>query len=105
MASFEKGTKSMMDAVVEATNAGAITVIGGGDTATCCKKFGTENKVRSRPLLVREMPRNSLVSTPTRSLERTASSSSRKRYTFLGECLTQQLGEALAPARHPVLIL
>mmetsp|Transcript_26027 Transcript_26027/g.79141 ORF Transcript_26027/g.79141 Transcript_26027/m.79141 type:complete len:243 (-) Transcript_26027:295-1023(-) len=45
MASFEKGTKSMMDAVVEATNAGAITVIGGGDTATCCKKFGTENKV------------------------------------------------------------
>lgn len=45
MASFEKGTKSMMDAVVEATKAGVITVIGGGDTATCCKKYDTEDKV------------------------------------------------------------
>jgi phosphoglycerate kinase len=38
MASFEKGTKGLMDAVVEATKAGVITVIGGGDTATACKK-------------------------------------------------------------------
>ena len=45
MASFENGTKSMMDAVVEATKAGVITVIGGGDTATCCKKYDTEDKV------------------------------------------------------------
>merc|ERR1712134_211618 len=44
-ASFEVGTKSMMDAVVAATNAGCITVIGGGDTATACKKYGTEDKV------------------------------------------------------------
>ena len=45
MASFESGTKAMMDAVVAATGAGVVTVIGGGDTATCCKKYGTEDKV------------------------------------------------------------
>jgi phosphoglycerate kinase len=45
MASFEKGTKSMMDTMVEATKAGVLTVIGGGDTATCCKKYDTEDKV------------------------------------------------------------
>ena len=45
MAAFETGTKSMMDTVVEATKAGAITVIGGGDTATACKKYDTEDKV------------------------------------------------------------
>jgi phosphoglycerate kinase len=36
---------SVMDAVVEATKNGAVTVIGGGDTATCAKKFNTEDKV------------------------------------------------------------
>ena len=45
MASFETGTKSMMDTVVEATKTGVVTVIGGGDTATCCKKYDTEDKV------------------------------------------------------------
>merc|ERR1712125_300877 len=45
MPSFEKGTKSLMDVVVEATEAGTITVIGGGDTATACKNYGTEEKV------------------------------------------------------------
>merc|ERR1712231_45426 len=45
MAAFENGTKSMMDTVVEATKAGVITVIGGGDTATACKKYDTEDKV------------------------------------------------------------
>merc|ERR1712066_181006 len=45
MASFESGTKSLMDAVVEVTGSGTITVIGGGDTATACKDFGTEDKV------------------------------------------------------------
>lgn len=45
MKTFEAGTKSLMDAVVAATNAGAVTVIGGGDTATACKKYGTEDKV------------------------------------------------------------
>jgi len=42
---FAKGTKRVMDAVVEATSKGATTIIGGGDTATACAKFGTEQKV------------------------------------------------------------
>ena len=45
MASFETGTKSMMDAMVQATKDGSVTVIGGGDTATCCKKYDTEDKM------------------------------------------------------------
>merc|ERR1712060_708389 len=45
MSKFEVGTKKLMDAVVEATRAGVITVIGGGDTATACKKYDTEDKV------------------------------------------------------------
>ncbi|GFN75084.1 phosphoglycerate kinase [Plakobranchus ocellatus] len=43
--SFAQGSKQMMDAVVRATEKGAVTIIGGGDTATCCKKFNTEEKV------------------------------------------------------------
>lgn len=42
---FSKGSKSMMDAVVEATKRGAVTIIGGGDTATCAAKWKTEDKV------------------------------------------------------------
>jgi len=42
---FEKGTKSLMDAIVEVTQKGATTIIGGGDTATCAAKYGTEDKV------------------------------------------------------------
>lgn len=42
---FAGGTKAMMDAVVEATQAGAITIIGGGDTATAAKEYGAEDKV------------------------------------------------------------
>merc|ERR1712187_777949 len=45
MAKFEKGTKDLMDEVVKATKKGTITIIGGGDTATCCKKYKTEKKV------------------------------------------------------------
>ncbi|XP_066598498.1 phosphoglycerate kinase isoform X1 [Prorops nasuta] len=42
---FSKGTKALMDNVVEATVNGAITIIGGGDTATCAAKWKTEDKV------------------------------------------------------------
>ncbi|GDY12913.1 phosphoglycerate kinase [Planctomycetota bacterium] len=42
---FSAGTKSAMDALVAATKAGAITVIGGGDTATAAAKWGTEELV------------------------------------------------------------
>merc|ERR1712127_134004 len=45
MGKFEAGTKMMMDNIVAATAAGTITVIGGGDTATACKKYDTESKV------------------------------------------------------------
>lgn len=45
MASFEAGTKKMMDEIVAVTEAGATTVIGGGDTATACKVYKTEDKV------------------------------------------------------------
>ena len=44
---FEGGTKAVMDAVVglTAANSDAVTIIGGGDTATCAKKYGTADKV------------------------------------------------------------
>ncbi|KAG5327714.1 PGK kinase, partial [Pseudoatta argentina] len=42
---FSKGTKSLMDNIVEATTQGTITIIGGGDTATCAAKWKTEDKV------------------------------------------------------------
>ena len=62
---FSSGTKAVMDAVVQATLNGTTTIIGnfnhficgnhidkviefcsgGGDTATCCAKWGTEDKV------------------------------------------------------------
>jgi len=42
---FEKATKAMADAIVKATQNGAITVIGGGDTATAAKKYGADKKV------------------------------------------------------------
>jgi phosphoglycerate kinase len=42
---FANGTKSLMDAVVKATEAGTVTIVGGGDTATCCVKFNTGDKI------------------------------------------------------------
>jgi phosphoglycerate kinase len=42
---FAEGTKSMAAAVAAATAAGAISVVGGGDTATAAKKFKVADKV------------------------------------------------------------
>lgn len=42
---FAKGTKSFMDGVVGATKNGCVSIIGGGDTASCCAKWGTESQV------------------------------------------------------------
>ncbi|TKC43227.1 hypothetical protein EI555_011908 [Monodon monoceros] len=42
---FARGTKALMHEVVKATSRGCITIIGGGDTATCCAKWNTEDKV------------------------------------------------------------
>ncbi len=40
MSSFEKGTKEVAEALVEATKNGAFTLIGGGDSAAAINKFG-----------------------------------------------------------------
>lgn len=46
MAAFEKGTKQMMETIVKVTEEeGAVSVIGGGDTATACKVYKTVDKV------------------------------------------------------------
>jgi phosphoglycerate kinase len=43
---FATGTKQIMDEVVDVTKRNnATTIIGGGDTATCCAKWNTEDKV------------------------------------------------------------
>ncbi len=42
---FAGATKAMADAIAEATDAGATTIVGGGDTATAAKKFGVAKKV------------------------------------------------------------
>ncbi len=42
---FAEGTKAMAEAIARATQEGAITVIGGGDTATAAKKFGVDKSV------------------------------------------------------------
>eukprot|EP00300_Choanocystis_sp_HF-7_P009672 c16564_g1_i4.p1 GENE.c16564_g1_i4~~c16564_g1_i4.p1 ORF type:complete len:418 (+),score=20.07 c16564_g1_i4:80-1333(+) len=42
---FAAGTKAVLNAIIEATANGSISVIGGGDTATCCEQFGGEGKV------------------------------------------------------------
>ncbi|GAB3645498.1 phosphoglycerate kinase [Echinicola sediminis] len=45
MESFDKGTKAVAEAVVEATEAGAFSLIGGGDSAAAVNKFGFGEKV------------------------------------------------------------
>jgi phosphoglycerate kinase len=45
MEKFEKGTKSIAEAVVRATAKGAFSLIGGGDSAAAVSKFGFEEKV------------------------------------------------------------
>ena len=42
---FCEGTRAMAAAMAEATESGATTVVGGGDTATAAKKFGVADKM------------------------------------------------------------
>ncbi|MCJ0742461.1 phosphoglycerate kinase [Pedobacter montanisoli] len=45
MSNFEHGTKAVAEAVVAATQNGAFSLIGGGDSAAAIAKFGFENQV------------------------------------------------------------
>ena len=45
MKAFENGTKSIAEAVVEATANGAFSLIGGGDSAAAVQKFGMSDQV------------------------------------------------------------
>jgi phosphoglycerate kinase len=42
---FAKGTRAVLDAVVAATKLGAVTIAGGGDTATAVAKWDAEDKL------------------------------------------------------------
>lgn len=42
---FAEGTKAALDAVVEATEKGAVSIVGGGDTATAVAKWKKEDKI------------------------------------------------------------
>jgi phosphoglycerate kinase len=42
---FAEGSKDMAEAVADATGSGAVSVVGGGDTATAAKKFKVVDKV------------------------------------------------------------
>lgn len=45
MDNFAKGTNSLVESCVAATKAGAITIIGGGDSATAAKKAKATSKL------------------------------------------------------------
>lgn len=42
---FEAGTKAVANAMVEATKAGAVTIVGGGDSAAAVDKFGVADRM------------------------------------------------------------
>ncbi|KAM0754640.1 phosphoglycerate kinase [Meredithblackwellia eburnea MCA 4105] len=42
---FAEGSKATLDAAIEAKEKGATVIVGGGDTATVCAKYGAEDKL------------------------------------------------------------
>lgn len=45
MEKFTKGSRAIADAIVEATDAGAFSLVGGGDSVACVNKFGLADSV------------------------------------------------------------
>jgi phosphoglycerate kinase len=45
MSNFEKGTKEIATAICKATEMGAYSLVGGGDSVAAIRKFGMEKKV------------------------------------------------------------
>jgi phosphoglycerate kinase len=45
MEAFEKGSRAVAEAIAEATEKGAFSLIGGGDSVACINKFGMADKV------------------------------------------------------------
>jgi phosphoglycerate kinase len=45
MSKFQGGTKAIADAVADATEAGAFSLVGGGDSVAAVNKFGYNDKV------------------------------------------------------------
>lgn len=43
---FEAGTRGILDAVIKATEQGAVSIVGGGDTATAVLKWNAGDKVK-----------------------------------------------------------
>jgi phosphoglycerate kinase len=42
---FDRGTRALASALADATDAGAVTIIGGGDSARAISEAGVENRV------------------------------------------------------------
>jgi phosphoglycerate kinase len=45
MENFQEGTKSVADAIVEATSKGAFSLVGGGDSVAAVNKYNIKDKV------------------------------------------------------------
>lgn len=45
MSPFQEGTRQVLEAIAQATARGATSVIGGGDSAAACEKFGLESSM------------------------------------------------------------
>ena len=42
---FSEGSKALLNATIDAAKAGAVVIVGGGDTATVVAQYGAEDKL------------------------------------------------------------